>query len=100
MRMTAELRKKHILKTAAEICRKIEYKRLTKKMIADQARISKSLINYHFKSMKMLRISLVIYACDEKIHHIIAQGILAKEPRVTRLPKIFKKKVLEKCLVL
>lgn len=99
MRMPADLRKQQILEIAAEICSKVEYRRVSKKMIADRAKISRSLINYHFKSMKLLRTSLIIYACEKKIHHIIAQGLLAKEPLVIRLPDAIKKKVI-KCLLM
>lgn len=98
MRMSAESRKQHILSTSAELCKKIEYRRLTKKMISERAKISKSLINYHFRSMGLLRTSLLSYACDKKINHILAQGLVAKEPVVMRLPHIFKKRVLE-CLL-
>lgn len=97
MRMSAESRKQHILAASAELCKKIGYRQLTKKMIAERAKISKSLINYHFKSMPLLRLSLLNYARDKKIDRVIVQALIAKEPCVMDLPDAYKKRVA-KCL--
>jgi AcrR family transcriptional regulator len=96
MRQTPTIRIRTILAAALHLARRHGYLHITRAMIAERARCSASLISAHMGDMMQVRRALLREAVRVEDWHVVAQGIVARDPVVARLPVTVRRKALEK----
>lgn len=89
-----EVRKEQLMKIAIKIAIKKGYQKVTNAAIADKAKVSTSLVIFHFKNIKLLRESIMKYAIANEVFIVIAQGIIIKDPNTTKIDKELRKKAI------
>lgn len=72
-----------ILKTAAALAVRRGFRNVTREEIAGKAEIAAGTVSYHFKSMSRLQDAVMVYAVNEELLPILAQG-LAEKHRVAQ----------------
>jgi AcrR family transcriptional regulator len=83
-----------IINVALIHAEKIGYQSLSRKIVADLAGVTPSLIHYHFKSMGKFKKLLMKGAVTREILPIIAQGLSARDPIALKAPDELKKRVM------
>jgi len=95
MRQLADVRKQQLLEISLELAEEIGYRKITRQLIADRAKISVSLVTYHFKTMIYLKKLVIQMALKQNNKSVIAQAILMNDPLVKRISKEDKRKILK-----
>ncbi len=95
MRQLAEMRKEQVIEISIELAQEIGYHNITRELIAERAKVSVSLITYHFKTMEYLKKLVLQLAIKRSIKKIIAQAITHNDPLVKRLSPGYKSKILK-----
>lgn len=72
-------RRKQILEAAVPLAEKFGYNALTRDLIAEEAGVSGSVLNYHFSTMARFKRALVRHAVKVENLTIIAQAVLGGE---------------------
>jgi len=98
-RSTPQLRIRAILQAALHLARRHGYTRITRAMIAERAGCSASLISAHVGDMMQVRRLVLREAVRTEDWVVVAQGIVARDPVVARLPVAVRRMALEKGVV-
>lgn len=94
-RTQPKIRKDKILKAAIKLSKKLGYKNITRDRVAEEADVSSALVGNYFGKMADLKNAVVRAAIKEEIVEIIAQGLTLKDPRVLKISKPLKGKIME-----
>jgi AcrR family transcriptional regulator len=82
----AKIRKNpEVLQVALELAEKYGYMNITRDQIAENAGVATGTVSLHLGTMSQLRRTLVRHALKEGRHRIVAQAIVAGDPRINRL---------------
>lgn len=92
-RLDADKRRDEILTAAIDLSLKHGYRNITQQKVATKARVSKSLISWHFANMDELKRMVMAKAIDEMILPIIAQGVLLGDKQTQKISKSIKKRL-------
>jgi AcrR family transcriptional regulator len=87
-------RKEHILAAACTVAAEKGYNNVTREDTANEAGVSMSLVSHYFKTMPQLRRDIMRYAVRERIDHVIAQGLMHKDPQALKVDKETRNRVL------
>jgi len=85
-RLQPEDRKLAILDAAYSLAVADGYHTLTRERMAESAGVSLSLITYHWLSVALLREAVMQLAVERGDAHIIASGIVARDPLALSAP--------------
>lgn len=92
-RVSPELRKNHILRTAVALSIEHGYRFIKLEMVAAAAGVSAGLVSNYF-TIDALRDEVMRVAVDEKIPSIIMQGIVSGNARAVAVPEDVKAQAL------
>ena len=95
MGKTSETKTKRaeLLKHALRVARKHGYKHCSRAQIAEEAGCSANLLNYYFDTLPKLHRAIMGEAIRVVDLDIIAQGLLAKDPRVENISEEIRAKI-------
>ena len=93
-RLAPEQRKEDILRVAIRLAESNGYDKITRKEIADAAKITEGLVSFYWGTMKQLRRSLMRHAIANKNFRIIAQGLCVNDSATRNLPPDLRSQVV------
>lgn len=97
-RMNPVDRKRQLLGHALLVSREHGYRNITRKQISDHGGVSATLITKYFGTVSNLRRAIMGEALRLGDLEIIAQGLVAKDPRAEKISDELRKKALEKLM--
>ena len=74
-RLSKDVRKDHILRTALVAAKEHGYTSVTRTLLAEKAKVSPGLVTYYFASMVQLKRAIMRAAVEHEILEVIAQGL-------------------------
>jgi AcrR family transcriptional regulator len=90
-----KIRKEKILKAAVKLSIKLGYKNITRDRVAELADVSSALVGNYFPRMADLKNAVMRTAIQQEIVEIIAQGLTLKDPRVLKISKTLRGRIME-----
>lgn len=91
-------RKEQILDAAILLARKQGYTHLTRLDIANVTGLSEGLVSKYFGTMPQMRRAILSAAIVRQDLVVIAQGLVAREAKVLKLPEATRRLAMEACL--
>lgn len=98
VRRGEEVRKSEILSAALAIGHEVGYQSIRWEALASRAQCSVGLVGKYFGTMNQLRRAIVSHAIDQKDLRVIAQAIVAGEPKVKSIDAGLKRRAMEYAL--
>lgn len=80
MRLSPDLRKESILDTAVQVSSEKGYNRITRRDVAEAARVSHGLVSFYFPTMKDLKVAVMKRAIETLVFPILVQGLGVYDP--------------------
>lgn len=87
-------RRQEILVAALKLAIKLGYEKVGRERIAEAIGITGTGIQYHFKTIKKLKQSLMLYAIESECLHVIAQGLVRGDVYAKKAPLALRRKAL------
>jgi len=94
-RLNPTLRRRMVLEDAIQTAEQIDYNRLTYDNVAADRGYSKSLVQWHFRSVSELRLAVLKEGIATSNLTIIAQGVVAMNQWALQLTPEVKKRALD-----
>ncbi len=94
-RVSASLRKEHILAIAVELAKTTGYINITRDGVAEAAGVSFGLVNKYFGTMTQLKGDVMRAAIKQKIPEIVAQGLASCDERARKAPSALKQEAIQ-----
>lgn len=91
-RLEPKVRKEQLMKSAVILAHKKGFTNVTRKDIAEHAKVSEGLVSMHWGTMDQMRRSLVRHAITVQDLKIIGQGLAARHPAALKASDELKKK--------
>lgn len=97
-RTNSVVRKKHILKAAAKLSKRVGYRSITRDAVAEVAKVSSPLVATYFPTMEILKKAVMEFAVENEIVEIIVQGLILKDKIALGISKPVKERIAEHLL--
>ncbi len=97
-RMKPEARKEQIVAAALALSERLDYRHLPWSTLAAEINVSGAAIRYHFKTKTQLERAVLVSAIKSEFLPVIAQALIANDPRAKSLPDEMKRRALEGAL--
>lgn len=94
-RVSAGLRKEHILTVAVNLAKTTGYTKITRDGVAEAAGVSFGLVNKYFGTMTQLKGDVMRAAIKQKIPEIVAQGLASCDERARKAPDTLKQEAIQ-----
>lgn len=94
-RMSKDERSAKIMKAAMELAEKHGYHAISMRQVADRAKCSRSLVDYHFGSSKAMIDAIVDHAATWHNLPVLAQALIARHPIALKAPEALRKAALK-----
>lgn len=95
-RLTKDARRDQLMAAALLLAANTRYDRITRNQIAEAAGVVGSLVQHYFGTMPQLRRSIMRAAVDQEVLHVIAQGLVDRDPQALKAPDQLKSLAISK----
>lgn len=95
-RMAPDERRSSILAEALDQARRHGYNHISRSSVARGAGVSEGLVSQYFKSMDGLRRAIMQAAIHQRVHEIVAQGIVAGDRVAEGAPDDLKREAMNR----
>ena len=95
IKLEARARVAQILAAALELSQRVGYQKLTRDAVAEKLGVSSSLIPAHMGTMAEFRRDIMREAVRVECLPVIAQGIVARDPRAMKAPAELRARALQ-----
>jgi AcrR family transcriptional regulator len=88
--LPASERIEHLLDAALRVAERDGYHVMTRRSIAQEAGVARSLVSHHLGDMPKVRTSVMEYAVSTKNARVVGQGMAARDPVALAAPDSLK----------